>query len=56
MKLIRHLADAAVFANGSALTIGNFDGVHAGHRMVLDALTQQAKTQGLPTVVMCFEP
>ncbi|MDX2426995.1 MAG: bifunctional riboflavin kinase/FAD synthetase [Cycloclasticus sp.] len=56
MKLIRHLADAPVFTKGSALTIGNFDGVHAGHRMVLDALTQQAKALELPTIVMCFEP
>ena len=56
MKLIRYLPAESVFPNGCALTIGNFDGVHTGHRMVLGALMCQAKTSNLQTVVMCFEP
>lgn len=56
MKLIRYLPDEAVFPNGCALTIGNFDGVHAGHRMVLAELMNQAAASGLQAVVMCFEP
>jgi len=56
MKLIRYLPEQPVFPDGCVLTIGNFDGVHAGHRMVLQALSRQAKKLGLPSVVMCFEP
>lgn len=39
-----------------ALTIGNFDGVHLGHRAVLGRLVQQAKALGVPSCVMTFEP
>ncbi|AGS40351.1 MAG: riboflavin kinase/FMN adenylyltransferase [Cycloclasticus pugetii] len=56
MRLIRYLPDGQAFPNGSVLTIGNFDGVHVGHRMVLSALIEQAKSLGLQAVVMCFEP
>ena len=60
MQLIRGLHNLsrfqADFANGCALTIGNFDGVHCGHRQVLQQLQTQAKASGLPSVVMVFEP
>lgn len=39
-----------------ALTIGNFDGVHRGHRAMLDCLKQEASKRGLPAAVMTFEP
>jgi len=38
------------------LTIGNFDGLHLGHRAMLDRLTQRGRELGLPTAVMTFEP
>jgi riboflavin kinase/FMN adenylyltransferase len=56
MKLIRHLSDAQGNFKDCVLTIGNFDGVHAGHQMVLNALIKQAKEFDLPAIVMCFEP
>lgn len=56
MKLIRYLSEQTEFPQGCVLTIGNFDGVHAGHRMVLSSLVKQAKILKLPAVVMCFEP
>ncbi|MDG6774753.1 bifunctional riboflavin kinase/FAD synthetase [Thiomicrorhabdus sp. ZW0627] len=60
MQLIRGLHNLNLFqdslANGCVLTIGNFDGVHLGHQQVLDAVTAEAKTRGLPSVVMLFEP
>lgn len=37
-------------------TIGNFDGVHCGHRAVLEQLRALAVARGLPSVVLCFEP
>ena len=56
MKLIRYLPETSLFPEGCALTIGNFDGVHVGHRMVLNTLQQQAGNTNLKTLVMCFEP
>ncbi len=40
----------------SALTIGNFDGVHLGHQAMLAQLRTAAKLRGLPACVMTFEP
>jgi len=45
-----------VLSRGSIVTIGNFDGLHLGHRMLLDSVLEQARASGLPAVVMCFEP
>jgi riboflavin kinase/FMN adenylyltransferase len=39
-----------------ALTIGNFDGVHLGHRALLDELHGEAAPRGLQTAVVIFEP
>ncbi len=38
------------------MTIGNFDGLHLGHRAVLARLTDRAKSLGVPSVVMSFQP
>ena len=40
----------------SVLTIGNFDGVHRGHRALLDRLCRTARSAGLPATVLTFEP
>ena len=37
-------------------TFGNFDGVHRGHRAILDELVRQGEQRGLPTVVVTFDP
>jgi riboflavin kinase/FMN adenylyltransferase len=39
-----------------ALTVGNFDGVHRGHRALLARVTAAAGTRGLASAVMTFEP
>jgi riboflavin kinase/FMN adenylyltransferase len=39
-----------------ALTIGNFDGVHLGHRAMIARLSEAAPSRGLPAAVMTFEP
>lgn len=38
------------------LTIGTFDGVHRGHRVLLEQLLQRAKELGAPSMVYTFEP
>lgn len=40
----------------SAVTIGNFDGVHLGHQAILTRLSQYAREHQLASVVMMFEP
>jgi len=39
-----------------ALTIGNFDGVHIGHKAMLTRLVDAARQRGMPSAVMTFEP
>src|SRR6187401_2199873 len=40
----------------TGLTIGNFDGVHRGHRAMLDRLVAKARALGLACSVLTFEP
>ncbi|MGH8582780.1 MAG: bifunctional riboflavin kinase/FAD synthetase [Gammaproteobacteria bacterium] len=44
------------FPKGSVVTIGNYDGVHLGHRAVLRELCRVAKLHRLPAVALVFEP
>ena len=39
-----------------ALTIGNFDGVHRGHRALLDRVVAKARDIGVTSCVLTFEP
>ena len=39
-----------------ALTVGNFDGVHLGHRAMLERLVREARHRNLPACVLTFEP
>jgi riboflavin kinase/FMN adenylyltransferase len=56
MQLIRGLAHLKSLKNGCVLSIGNFDGMHTGHRKVIEKLAHQGKMMNLPVVVMIFEP
>jgi riboflavin kinase/FMN adenylyltransferase len=40
----------------TVVAIGNFDGVHGGHRALIGAARQVADDAGLPLVVLTFEP
>ncbi len=37
-------------------TLGNFDGVHRGHKAVLNALIEVGRQRGLPSVAVTFDP
>ena len=50
------LDNAFYQSSPSAVTIGNFDGVHRGHLRLLHALKEEAEQQKLISVVMTFEP
>ena len=42
--------------DGAVLAIGNFDGVHRGHRAVIAAALARAKALGRPAAALTFEP
>jgi len=42
--------------NSTSATIGNFDGVHIGHKKILTAIKKEAKQQGLSSCVITFHP
>jgi riboflavin kinase/FMN adenylyltransferase len=57
--LPRRIDGAGSLARGGTSTlvaIGNFDGVHAGHRAVLSFAKQAAEERGLALVVLTFHP
>ena len=41
---------------GTLVAIGNFDGVHRGHRAVLERAVARARGEGLIPVVLTFHP
>ena len=41
---------------GTVCTVGTFDGVHRGHRLVLERLADCARERGLPAVLVTFDP
>lgn len=43
-------------ATGAAIALGNFDGLHAGHRAVIEDARRAAKRLGAPLGVATFEP
>jgi riboflavin kinase/FMN adenylyltransferase len=53
MRILRHGLDVAL---PSALAIGSFDGVHRGHRAILEQVRKAAASRGLQSAVLTFEP
>lgn len=49
------LADVPADLGPTAVTIGKFDGVHVGHRAVIDLLEQVAAERGLTSAVVTFD-
>ncbi|QJD59075.1 bifunctional riboflavin kinase/FAD synthetase [Pseudomonas sp. gcc21] len=56
MELVRGLHNLRPRHRGCVVTIGNFDGVHAGHQAILERLRAHSERVGLPGCVVIFEP
>ncbi len=54
MQVFRRVPEQA--SSPTVLTIGNFDGLHLGHRAMLARLATKACDLSLPAAVMTFEP
>ena len=56
MRIYRSLAEVPADFGPCALTIGNFDGVHFGHRRILRQLTALAAARRWNSAVLTFDP
>lgn len=56
MEVIRGLINVKPKHYGAVVTIGNFDGVHRGHQVILAQARERAVEMGVPTMLICFEP
>ena len=56
MEIVRTIAGLKKAKKGCVLTIGNFDGVHIGHREILAAASQTAAERKTNLMVVTFEP
>ncbi len=57
MEIARELQEISIdISRGSCVTIGNFDGVHNGHRKLIRRTMEKAAKLGLPSVVVTFCP
>lgn len=54
MQVFRHIP--TTLQSAAALAIGNFDGMHLGHRALLARLVEVAQAKNLTPAVMTFEP
>ncbi len=56
MQVCEGLANFDPPARGCVVTIGNFDGVHLGHRLLVETARRRATDWGVPVVVATFDP
>lgn len=56
MRIVRGFRRIPQMLQGCVATVGNFDGVHCGHQLIIGQVNAAAKQMGLPSVVIMFEP
>jgi riboflavin kinase / FMN adenylyltransferase len=56
MRLIRNLDEVGGARDPSVVTVGNFDGVHLAHQMLLRRVVERARTQGVVALALTFDP
>ena len=56
LRIFRHYNDVSPGLRGSVVAIGNFDGVHRGHRALIAEAKVQAEMRKAPLAVLSFEP
>jgi riboflavin kinase/FMN adenylyltransferase len=56
MQIFRSLAELDSYTASSVVTVGNFDGVHCGHRMVIASVLERARALHARSVAVIFDP
>jgi len=56
MQIIRHFSNTPASAKNCVIALGNFDGIHLGHKEVIKRAVALAKENDLPSAIMTFEP
>jgi riboflavin kinase/FMN adenylyltransferase len=56
MRIIRDFSELSTPLRGAVATIGNFDGVHLGHREIFRSVVRKAHAIGGTSVVLTFVP
>ncbi len=56
MKIFRDLAVIPKEYQGAVVTLGNFDGLHLGHRAIISKAKSISKAENIPLALMTFEP
>src|SRR5258708_38819402 len=56
MQIFRQLAEIPSNYDPTIATIGNFDGVHRGHQWVISEVVARARTLGIPSIAITFDP
>ncbi|WOB27662.1 MULTISPECIES: bifunctional riboflavin kinase/FAD synthetase [Xanthomonas] len=55
-RLFRDVEGGTLFPHGSVVCIGAFDGLHLGHRTLVQHAIARARALGVPAVALSFEP
>ncbi len=55
MEIIRDLAWSPTLEQGSVVTVGEYDGVHRGHRTIISEMHRLAAERGCATAVVTFD-
>jgi riboflavin kinase/FMN adenylyltransferase len=56
MKIFRHLEEIPPDFGPTVVSVGNFDGVHRAHQVVLDAIVRRARELGAKSLAVTFDP
>jgi len=56
MKVFNGFEEVPPFPRGAVVAVGNFDGIHLGHRKILERVLELAAKKGLFALVLTFFP
>jgi riboflavin kinase / FMN adenylyltransferase len=56
IRVIRHPGPHSHHPKGAVLALGNFDGLHRGHAVLIGKVRDLAQAEGRPVAVLTFEP
>ncbi len=56
MQILNGVSEIKSILKDSVVTIGNFDGVHLGHREIISRVVESSRRVGGPAILMTFDP